>query len=152
MIKDNRYFWSHVKMHNVTVSVKPRKSTQGVVFRVVNMIDIGDGRQTVVLGALNGVENRVAEGSDFPAVPFRMGSLDFVYTSRRVPSLCDYRHLITSTYPEARIEEIVPEVLAPGDLLVFRQKRGENSIKLAGAMRVVCQNNQYGRKQAGYAL
>lgn len=151
MIENNRYYWSHIKMHNVTVSVKPRQNSQGVVFRVMNMIDIGDGRQTVVLEALERGESRLKCADDNFAVPFSMGNLDFVYASRQNPSLCDFRHLIASTYPEANIEEIVPEVLAPGDLLVFRQSKTDGSIKLAGAMRVVCQSNQYG-KRAGYAL
>tara|TARA_B100001989_G_scaffold47492_1_gene30444 strand:- start:2347 stop:2805 length:459 start_codon:yes stop_codon:yes gene_type:complete len=152
MIQNNRYYWSHFKMQNVTVSVKPKQKTQGVVFRVINMIDIGNGRQTVVLESVDYPEPSAAKSSnDGFTVPFRMGELDFVYASRQNPSLCDYRHLISCVYPDAKIEEIVPEVLAPGDLLVFKQNKADGSIKMAGAMRVVCPKSSF-VKRAGYAL
>ena len=49
MIENNRYYWSHLKTKSVTVRVTPKKQMRGVVFRVSNMIDLGGGRQTVML-------------------------------------------------------------------------------------------------------
>ncbi|MCB9976396.1 MAG: hypothetical protein H6858_02200 [Rhodospirillales bacterium] len=139
MIENNRFYWSILKTRNVTVSVQPRDGVRGVVFAVNKLIDIGDGRQTVFLdhvdspqGSLKrkGVNNELA-------IPFKMGNLDFVYISRRVPVIRDVSVLISELYKEAKVERIVPEVLCPGDLLVFRQDEEEYKIRMVDALRLV---------------
>lgn len=82
MIENSRYYWSHLKTKTVTVRVAPRKKQRGIVFRVNNMIDLGNGRQTVMLEHVDypkTYHKRKCENN--VAVPFRMGTLDFIYTS-----------------------------------------------------------------------
>lgn len=152
MIEGNRYFWSHLKTKNVTVRVTPRASEQGLVFRVNNLIDIGNGRQTVVLDHVDHPDMTYRRPKKAGlAVPFKMGALDFVYTSRQNPCIQNVRQLLSSLYKESRVEKIVPEVLSPGDLMVFRQDGPEMKIKMVETLRVV-KENTYMRSCAEYAV
>ena len=152
MIEDNRYYWSHLKTRNVTVRVKPKEKTIGLVFRVTNMIDIGDGRQTVILDHVDFPKSfhRRRKAEEL-AIPFKMGNLDFVYTSKGNPSVHSVQSVIETIYKEAQVEKIVPEVLCPGDLLVFKQSGRSMKIKMIEALRVIKETQTKGSK-AGNAL
>jgi len=145
MIENNRYYWSHLKTKNVTVRVKPKEKTIGLVFRVTNMIDIGNGRQTVVLDHIDFPRtfHRRKNNEDL-AIPFKMGHLDFVYTSKGNPSVHSVQSVIETIYKESHVEKIVPEVLCPGDLLVFKQAGKSMKIKMIEALRVVKESQTKG--------
>jgi hypothetical protein len=152
MIENNRYYWSHLKTKTVTVRVKQTAESTGVVFRVSNLIDIGNGRQTVILDHVDFPQtNYRRPKKDGLAIPFRMGSLDFVYTSRQNPSVQNISNLLACLYKGARVEKIVPDVLCPGDLLVFKQQEKSMKIKMVDALRIV-KENTYTESKAGYAL
>lgn len=152
MIEDNRYYWSHLKTKSVTVRVRPEEKTIGLVFRVTNVIDVGSGRQTVVLDHVDFPQtfSRRYKKNDL-AIPFKMGNLDFVYTSRGNPSVHSIRSLLADLYKDAQVERIVPEVLCPGDLLVFKQTEKSMKIKMVEALRVIT-DNAYRGERAGHAL
>ncbi|MGH1403672.1 MAG: hypothetical protein ACRBDL_05465 [Alphaproteobacteria bacterium] len=152
MIENNRYYWSHLKTKNVTVSVKPKRKEKGLVFRVSNMVDLGNGRQTVMLDHVDYPKSYAIrpDMSDI-AVPFRMGNLDFIYASGKKPSLRNVKCLITTLYKEQSVEAIVMDVLAPGDLLVFKQEEGSTKIKMVETLRVVC-DDSYQKSDVNHAL
>lgn len=152
MIKDNRYYWSHLKTRNVTVTVKPKAKTMALVFRVSNVIDLGNGRQTVVLDHVDFPQSchRHLKKNEL-AIPLKMGTLDFVYTSRGNPSVSNVQTLIAGLYKEAQVEKIVPEVLCPGDLLVFKQQGASMKISMIEVLRVMG-SAQQGVKKAEHAL
>tara|TARA_R110002072_G_scaffold214459_1_gene371701 strand:- start:105 stop:566 length:462 start_codon:yes stop_codon:yes gene_type:complete len=153
MIKNNRYYWSHLKTANVTVRVVPKQKQEGVVFRVGNMIDLGNGRQTVMLDHVdfpNAYYAKTAKNANV-AVPFCMGVLDFVYTSPRKPVLRDVHSLLSTLYKGDQVEKIVLDVLSPGDLLVFKHDADTQRIKLVDTLRVV-KENTYMKSKAEYAL
>lgn len=152
MIENNRFYWSVLKTRTVTVSVQPRDSVKGVVFAVNKLIDIGDGRQTVFLDHVDAPQasHRRAGANNELAIPFKMGNLDFVYISRRVPVVRDVSVLISELYKEAKVERIVPEVLSPGDLLVFRQGDDEAAIRMVDALRLVYPEQKQSR--SGHVL
>ncbi len=161
MIEDKRYHWSKLKTKTVTVSVKSHDDdgSKGMAFRVNKLIDVGTGRQTVFLD--NYVSNRNDRGSDRdcyasgriaggggareslrgkrdnPPIPFRMGSFDIVYISRDVPVLTDISVLISDICKDVKVEKIVPEVLTPGDLLLFKQEGRDMRIKMVDALRII---------------
>lgn len=153
MIENNRYYWANLKTRNVTVSVSPKKKKEGVVFRVSNMIDLGSGRQTVMLEHVDYPKSYYcARGGDGSiAVPFRMGTLDFVYTSSKRPAVRDVNSLLSVLYKDVSLEKIVPDVLTPGDLLVFKHDRVTQKIQMVEALRVV-KENSYQKSTAEYAL
>lgn len=153
MIQNNRYYWANLKTRNVTVSVSPKKRKEGVVFRVGNMIDLGGGRQTVMLENVDYPQSyyRPKNKDGVLAVPFRMGTLDFVYTSPKQPAVRDVHSLLSVLYKDENLEKIVPDVLTPGDLLVFKHNRDTQEIQMVEALRVV-KENSYQKSQAEYAL
>lgn len=138
MIENNRYYWSHLKTKTVTVRVMPKKQPKGVIFRVGNMIDLGNGRQTVMLDHVDYPRASAAQQSNKDvAVPFRMGHLDFVYTSRRKPMVRNVQSLLDTLYKGSAVEKIVTDVLSPGDLLVFHQDQGNVDMERVETLRVV---------------
>ncbi len=152
MIENNRYYWSHLKTKNVTVSVKPKRKEKGLIFRVSNMVDLGNGRQTVMLDHVDYPKSFSVRSDDSEiAVPFRMGHLDFIYASGKKPSLRNVKCLITALYKKQSVEPIVMDVLAPGDLLVFKQEAGSTKIRMVETLRVVCENS-YRKSDVNHAL
>ena len=150
MIENNRFFWSILKTRSVTVSVRPRENILGVAFSVSKIIDIGNGRQTVFLDHLEtpaqeATARRRPGANNELAIPFKMGNLDFVYISRRTPAVRDIGVLISELYKDAKIERIVPEVLSPGDILVFRHDQHENKVKMVDALRIINPATEAGR-------
>ncbi|MCK5374789.1 MAG: hypothetical protein KAJ40_05850 [Alphaproteobacteria bacterium] len=152
MIENNRYFWSHLKTSSVTVRVRQKKKETGVIFRIGSMIDTGHGRQVVMLEHVDypRIYHIRNKGGDV-AIPFRMGDIDFIYTSLHKPELRNVNTLLSALYKKGEVEKIVPEVICPGDLLVFRQDRGSSKIKMVEALRVV-EHHLQKPKMASYAL
>ncbi len=153
MIEDNRYYWSHLKTRSVTVSVSPSRQKRGIVFRVGSIVDLGTGRQTVMLENVDYQNSHLLrEQKENIAVPLKMGTLDFVYASGKKPCLRNVKALLTSVYKGYHVEEIVLEVLTPGDLLVFEQDDGASSkMKLVSTLRAV-KENSYQKSATRYAL
>ena len=152
MIKNNRYYWSHLKTKTVTVRVAPRKKQSGIVFRVNNMIDLGNGRQTVMLEHVDFPQTyHRRNGSNDVAVPFRMGNMDFIYASPGQPKLQNVHNLLSTLYKNDDVEKIVADVLSPGDLLIFKQEGKSMNIKMIEALRIV-KANSYKKNTAEYAL
>lgn len=144
MIENNRYIWTHLKTRNVTVSVRPKRKERGIVFRIGNMIDVGKGSQTIMLEPLSITPpprlNCRHDNENIP-VPFRMGRLNFLYASRVKPTEQNVYHLLSALYNDSKVERIVPDVLSPGDLLVFARKQNvgaaEQQIHMIDALRPV---------------
>jgi len=152
MIENNRYYWSHLKTKSVTVRVRPKKKETGVIFRVGSMVDTGTGRQVVMLEHVDYPKTyHIRRKGDDVAIPFRMGDIDFVYTSLRKPELRNVNTLLSALYKKGEVEKIVPDVICPGDLLVFKQDRGSLKIKVVEALRVV-EHHLQKPKTASYAL
>lgn len=138
MIKNNRFYWSHLQTKTTTVRVQPKiYEPRGLVFSVGNMIDLGTGRQTVMLDPVEHPEQPHRKQKDDIAVPFCMGNMDFLYTSRKKPVLSNVNNLLSKLYKKSGVERIVVDVLAPGDLLVFEQEKEALRIKMIDCLRVV---------------
>ena len=153
MIEDNRYFWAHLKTCSVTVRVQPKQQSTGVIFRVGNMIDMGRGSRRLVM--LDHVDYpkiyNIRQGGGDVAIPFRMGDFNFMYTSLRKPEIRNINSLLGALYKGGEVKQIVPDVLTPGDLLVFKQERGSLKIKMVEALRVV-EHHVKKMKMTGHAL
>ncbi len=152
MIENSRYYWSHLKTKTVTVRVAPRRQSCGLVFRISGMVDLGNGRQTVMLQHVDypNTYHRRNVSKDIP-VPFSMGKLDFIYTSCNQPKVQNVNSLLSYIYKNDDVEKIVEEVLSPGDILVFKQDASSLKIKLVETLRIV-KENTYTKTKAKHAL
>ena len=108
---------------NVTVSVQPMRARSRLVFQVMHVIDVGTRRPKVTLecvayGGPGSMENMFDVDFD---VPDWVAGLDLVYArTRRAKRLLPYQR-IENLYESAQIEEIVTDVIRPGDLIVMQK-------------------------------
>ncbi len=128
---DNRSFWSFLKTKNVTVRVRPVHEEPCAVFRVLNLIDLGGGRQTAVLqGYLPEENTRHVSKKASLAMPRKIGNLDIVYTTRKITPVSHIYKVIAQVLDRCCMDRIVPEVLAPGDFLVFIKRPRKGGMKI----------------------
>ncbi len=124
-----------------------RNAADQAVFRVKNMIDLGRGRQTALLDHLSfPQEPATSMQSCDLAIPHRSANLDFVYTSKKIAPVSNAHALIKNVHASATLEQIVPEVLAPGDYLVFKQTKRSKVAIISEAIRMKSSRKE-GRKQ-----
>jgi hypothetical protein len=108
------------------------------VFKIRNMIDWGFGRQTAVLDNLAGAGRA---GLSFTAgdfsIPDRKERIDFVYTGRKPGAVPNARTAIAQKYKNLALEPIAPDVLVPGDFLVFREIWHSSKAVFSEALRLI---------------
>ena len=127
----NRILWSELKMKNLTVRVEPKKDLPSFVFRVLNIMELGRGKRTVILGDVDAPMQFVQAKYKNPlAMPSRIGCTDLVYTNGSGLAITDVRSAIDAYckfYHRASdalvVEKVVPDVLRPGDFLSFKKLR-----------------------------
>ena len=91
------------------------------LFRVTNMIDLGFGRQTAILDNIAcPAQGGLSLHKNDLAIPRRLASLDFVYTSKKVGAITNAHAVIQEKHRNARVEHITTDVITPGDFLVFK--------------------------------
>ncbi len=103
-------------VHSAKVSLfKPQSFVDEAIFRVKNMVDTGGPRRTVVLDQAT----PQATEMDF-TLPTRLGAADVVCASKRVSVFKNARKAIEGLIKGCKLHHIVPEVLTPGDYVVFK--------------------------------
>lgn len=117
------------------------RAREEAAFRITNMIDLGIGRQTAILdniarGSHNTQRSSLSLKKGF-AIPPRLANLDFVYTSKSVGTINNARAAIERHHNGASVESIAPDVLMPGDFLVFKDVWDRSKISLSDVLRVV---------------
>ncbi len=113
---------------------------QFAAFKVKNLIDIGVMNRTVILDS-----RRVSQGIQTQRIPdleipHRIDSLNLVYTSKDIilqPSLKQAVQKPRST----DFKKVVPEVLAPGDYMVFKKPASKQKIEFSSVLRMVTSNS-----------
>jgi hypothetical protein len=111
--------------------------TQEAIFRVKNMVDIGGMRRTMVL-------DRAADKSagelhvtpkDF-GVPKQLADLNIVCASKKISIFKNARKAVQGLFAAKQFHKIVPDVLAPGDYLVFKSAQNQTHAVFSEALRV----------------
>ncbi|MCK5284671.1 MAG: hypothetical protein KAJ86_03700 [Alphaproteobacteria bacterium] len=122
------------------------------VFRIKNMIDLGFGRQTAVLdGLVHSVHKVLGWPMRGLEIPSRFSSLDLVYTSKKFATVLNAHEVIKDHYKNAQIEEIAPDVVAPGDFLVFKDRKEQKLAIFSEALRLTLPN-KYKKIRMKHAL
>ncbi len=141
MIISNNTSWKTMRVAGITVSVQPRPRTPYTILRVGGIVDTGGGEQTVILK--NALPWELEIDLDKPAskkglsLPRRIANLNCVYTGRKFGVVADVNEAIKAVTRNARIAAIVPEVIAPGDFMIFRHEGPRFRIRFAGVLRAI---------------
>lgn len=137
MIVNNRSYWSFLKTNNVTVRVNPRKNTPQEIYRVNALVDTGSGEQKAMLEHQGYVLKSQSGALKFDvALPLKMDGLRFLYSGHQ-KKLARSVHELTGKQGDYEFEQIVPEVIRPGDILIFRKCPRRDQITIIEAMRPV---------------
>lgn len=130
-----------MRVAGITVSVQPRHKTPYTVLRVGSIVDNGAGQQTVILK--NALPWEWEIDLDKPAskkglsLPRRIANLNCVYTGRKFGVVTDVSDVLKVLTKNAKIATIVPEVIAPGDFMIFRHEGPRFRIRFAGVLRAI---------------
>lgn len=141
MIVDNRAFWSFLKTKGVTVRVQPVHEEPYAVMRVRSVVDLGPGRQTAVVeGYIPQETHRKSNVKKQLAMPNKIGNLNIVYRTKKINPVSNVYKVIAHILNHANTDKITPEVLAPGDFLVFTKKPNSKQKISIDALRFMSQS------------
>lgn len=144
---NNRILWSSLKIPGVTVSVKKQPRSPYTALKVSSLIDTGRQTQTVVLE--NAFPGMIEEddqlhalgleiGKNHLSIPQKVANLNCVFTGRRPRLVYDAYQSLKSGLGEQSLMPITPEVVSPGDYMIFRHLPNRDCFKFAGLLRPVC--------------
>ncbi len=143
---NNRILWSSLKVPGATVSVRPSPRSPYTALKVSSLIDTGRKSLTVVLeNAFPGLieeddqlhELGLAVGRNHLAIPPKVANLNCVFTGRRPRLVYDAYNALQTTLKSEKLMPIVPDVIAPGDYMIFRHLQNRACFKFAGLLRAV---------------
>lgn len=108
------------------------------IFRVMNMIDLGFNRRTAVLDNLRGrIKDSQPISTKVLDAPKKLGTLDLVYACKKVSVCSDAHGALKQVKHSSQTEEIVPDVLMPGDFVVFKDVAKNARTIFSEALRIV---------------
>lgn len=146
MIVVNNKHWNTVKLAGVTVSVRPAPRTPYTVLRVASLVDTGGGQHMAILqnalpSALEiDIEEPVRQAAQRKKgliLPRKIAHLHCVYTGRSFGVVADVTEALRSVTRKAKLAAIVPDVMAPGDFMIFRHEGPHLKTRFAGVLRAV---------------
>lgn len=110
---------------------QPQNMLDEAIFRVKNMVDTGKGRRTMILD--QGAPG--AKEGDF-TLPSQLRGLDIVSASKKVSIFKNARQAVQRILKVKSLDHIVPEVLTPGDYVVFKSGTNVSRPVFAEALRL----------------
>lgn len=91
-------------------------------FRIKSVIDLGGRGRTAILDNLKTLAGKtVSVARNDLEIPRQLGSINLVYACKDVSLFASARDSLISKRKKTRMETIAPDVLAPGDFVVFKQ-------------------------------
>jgi hypothetical protein len=117
------------------------------VLKVGSLIDTGNGHQTVILknglpGAWEIDLEQKTKSSKGLSLPRRIANLNCIYTGQSFGVVADVTEAIRAVSGNAKLAAIVPEVVAPGDYMIFKHVGPRFRIRFAGIVRALPQMQQ----------
>lgn len=138
--------WRTMRLAGVTVSVQPKPRTPYSVLKVSGLVDTGNAQQTVFLQnalpseweiELEALAAKRAQSSKGLSLPRRIANLNCVYTGRSFGVVADVADAVRAASRTDNLAAVVPDVIAPGDYMVFRHEGPRFRIRFAGILRPV---------------
>jgi hypothetical protein len=136
---NNRVLWSSLKVPGASVSVQPRPHCSYMVMRVSSVVDTGNGEQTAVLGDVP-MDSFGGESGAYRknlSIPRKIANLNCLYTGKRFGIVSDAYAAVKRVAQSDRLAAIVPDVIAPGDFVVFRHVKDRSRAQFAGVLRAL---------------
>ncbi len=143
---NNRTLWSSLKVRGATVSVKRPPRAPYTVLKVASLIDTGRSSQTVVLeNAFPGLQEndydlrKIADKlrNNQMTIPPKIANLNCVFTGRRPRLVNDAQMALKEMAGHNKLIPVIPEIIAPGDYVIFRHLTNRGCFKLSGMMRAI---------------
>jgi len=107
------------------------------VFRIKNMVDLGANRKMAVLDSLKSSADKTMKiGKNDLEIPGQLGNLNLVYACRDVSMFSNAKEELTKKIRSQSVQSVVPEVLAPGDFVVFKKLWQSSRNVFSEALRV----------------
>lgn len=134
--------WRSRKVGHITVSVNPKPRTPYTVLQVTAMVDTGTGSSQMVLkNALPGEWEidlqKPGHGKKRMDLPCRIHGMNCVYTGRSFGVITDVTDALRAVTGNAKLAAIVPDVIMPGDFVVFKHVGEDYKIRFAGVVRAI---------------
>lgn len=135
-----------VKLGSITVNVQPKPRTPFTVLKVSGLIDTGNGMQTVLLKNafpsvweidLADLPHAQSKSNKGLSLPRRIANLNCVYTGRAFGVVTDVLEAVKAASGHVKLAPIVPDVIAPGDFMLFKHEGSKMKIRFAGVIRAV---------------
>ncbi len=106
---------------NLALIDRMLKNPSQAAFKVVNMIDVGNGRRKAILDniAVQPQKSGIFSNKELE-IPMKVDNLELVYACKGVSLFNDADAAIQKTKPLHALGNIVPSVLSPGDYLTFK--------------------------------
>lgn len=142
----NNANWKTMSVGNVKISVRPQPKTPYAILRVASLIDAGKGLKMAVLNNalprewevdIEDTQNVRTGSKKGLSLPSGIANLNFVYTGRSFGVVSEVGDTLRAVTRNARIAAIVPEVMMPGDFVVFRYGAPGLAARFAGVLRAV---------------
>jgi hypothetical protein len=106
---------------NLALIDRMLKNPSQAAFKVVNMIDIGNGRRKAILDNITIEPQKTSPFSNKKLeIPMKVDNLELVYACKGVSLFNDADAAVQQTKPFHALGNIVPSVLSPGDYLTFK--------------------------------
>ncbi len=106
---------------NLALIDRMLKNPSQAAFKVVNMIDVGNGRRKAILDNIPaGPQPATMFTNKELEIPMKVDNLELVYACKGVSLFNDANAAIQQTRPRHALGNIVPSVLSPGDFLTFK--------------------------------
>lgn len=144
MLGSTKTNWKTMRLAGVTVSVQPKPRTPYSVLKVSGLVDTGNGQQTVILQ--NGLPNEweidletKTKSSKGLSLPRRIANLNCIYTGSSFGVVADVTDAVRAVSGNAKLAAVVPEVIAPGDYMIFKHEGPRFRIRFAGIVRAIPQ-------------
>ncbi len=129
---------------NLALIDRMLKEPSQAAFRIVNMIDMGNGRRKALLDniAIQPQKSAIFAHKELE-IPMKVDNLELVYACKGVSLFSDAENAVQQTRPTHALGNIVPSVLSPGDFLTFKGLAAGSKGLLSNALRLM---PQAGRK------
>ncbi len=124
--------------NNLTLMNRLFGSPSQAAFRVVNTIDRGNNRRTIILDNVSVTPQKTSIFSNKELdIPLKIDNLELVYACKEVSLFSNAEAAIQQVRPAAALGRIVPCVLGPGDFLTFKNLVGNSKSMISNAMRLM---------------